>query len=341
VPAYTLGAILSAVTAVCFLAGLGIWAPALQPLLGTPAVAVSFVLAAGAWAVWVMQGSVLVAVGRAGATTWTNQLFNGLKLLLLAAFVAVLPSSGVWFAWAAAVGVGIATGTWFLFRRAIPAFSTLHGDAAPQVPSLRDFVRFAGPDYVAALAWIACTSLAPILVLNLTDARHAAVFALGWSICLVLYAVPGALGQSLVAHGTREPAQLPEQHRRILISSFALLGPVVVILVVFAPWILQSFGAWYAARGAGTLRLLSLSALPNAVVSLTVSRARVNRRMTTIVATMTTLCFLVLGLTWLLVPRIGIIGGGAAWLLGQVVVVGALAARQLRRRSPTTPGAGG
>lgn len=333
VPAYAVGGVLSMLAAAAFLLGLGIWAPALRPLLLSPPVAISFVLAAAGWAVWVMQGSVLVAVGRAGTTTWTNQLFNGLKLALLAALVVILPSSGIWFAWIAATGAGLLAGTWVLFRRAIPGFGDPHVDA--RLPTLPDFVRFAGPDYVAALAWIACTSVTPILVLDLSDARHAAVFALAWQVCFVLYGVPTALGQALVAHGARHPGELAEHHRRIVLSSMGLLGPVVAILVAFAPILLRPFGAWYATQGVTTLRLLALSALPNVVVALAVSRARVERRMAAVVAMMTGLCVVVLGVTWLLVPRVGIVGGALAWLVGQALLAGGVL---LHRRERPRPG---
>jgi O-antigen/teichoic acid export membrane protein len=330
-PAYAIGAFLSLLAAVAFLLGLRVWAPALQPLLLSPVTAVSFVLAAALWPVWVMQSSVLVAVGHAGATTWTNQLFNGLKAVLLLAFFVVLPSSGVWYAWMAATGVGVLTGTWFLFRRAIPRFGDQTAGAPVQVPSRRDFVRFAGPDYVAALAWIAGTSLTPILVLNLTDARHAAVFALTWQICFVLYGVPSAQGLALVAHAARNPDELVAHHRRTLRTSIGLVAPVVLVLVAFAPLLLRPFGGWYASQGVGTLRLLALSALPNVLVTLAVSRARVERRMATIVAAMTALCLIALLLTWLLVPHIGIVGAAVAWLVGQTVVASAVGLRRLRR----------
>ncbi len=331
--AYLVGAGLSAAAAGIFLAGLALWTPGLVPLLGQAPLAVSFVLACAGWSVMVMQGSVLVALGRPGTTTLTNQIFNSLKLVLLLPLVLLAPTSGVWLAWTAAMVVAVAAGFWFVFRRPAAAWPDDPSEALAGLPSLRELVRFAGPDYVGALAWIACTTLVPILVLNLTDAEHAAAFALAWSICLVLYGVPTALGQALVVHGVRQPSRVREHHARVLWASLALLSPVAAVLVSFAPQVLALFGHWYAAEGAGTLRLLALSTLPNAVVALTVSRARVDRRMSTIVATMVTLCALVLGLTWLLVPPLGIIGAAVAWLVGQVAVAAGTSLVRTRPRA--------
>jgi O-antigen/teichoic acid export membrane protein len=318
---HALGATLSALVAVVYLLGLHRWTPALSAFLGQVPVALSFVAATAGWAVLVMQASALVALGRAGATTVSNQAFNFLKLVLLLPFVILLPRSGVWFAWTAAMAAVVAGTTWFIFRRALRGFAASSPEVPTYLPSFHDLARFAGPDYVAALAWIGCTALAPILVFNLSDAEHAAVFNLAWSICFTLYGVPAALGQSLVAHGVRDPARLREHHRKILVSSLALLAPVVAVLVVFAPLVLAPFGEWYASEGSATLRLLALSALPNTVVALTVSRARADRRMTVVVTTMVELCMIVLGLTWWLVPRMGIVAGALAWMVGQSVVV--------------------
>jgi O-antigen/teichoic acid export membrane protein len=326
--AYLVGAGLSAAAAGVFLAGLASWTPGLVPLLGQAPLAASFVLACAGWSVLVMQGSVLVALGRPGTATLTNQIFNVLKLVLLLPLAVLSATSGVWLAWITAMLVAVAAGFWFVFHRPGLAWPDNPGEDLSGPPSWRELVRFAGPDYVGALAWIACTTLVPILVLNLTDAEHAAVFALTWSICLVLYGIPTALGQALVVHGVRQPSRLREQHARVLWTSLGLLAPVVAVLVSFAPRVLAPFGSWYAAQGSGTLRLLALSTMPNAVVALTVSRARVDRRMSTVVATMVSLCVIVLGLTWLLVPRLGIVGGAGAWVVGQVAVAtGTVAAR--------------
>ena len=317
--------------AIVFLLGLGRWAPGLVPLFQKWPLDVLFVGGTAVSTLLLLQTAALVALGRAAAATTANQVFGWLKLGLLFVCVRLLPSSGVMVAWILATGVALAGGLVFLARTALPEFdrsTTRALDSAP--PTRRDLLRFVGPDYVASLSWIASTSLVPLIVLNLTDASHAAVFGLAWSMCLVLYGVPAALGQSLIAHGARDLSKVGHHHRHILGSCLLVLTPVVAVLVVGAPLVLRLFGPWYAAGGTSTLRLLSLSTLPNAVVALAVSRARARRDMRTVVASMVTLLVLVLGLSLYLVPRVGIAGGGMAWLLGECVVAAAIGARALR-----------
>ncbi|HEX5532479.1 MAG TPA: phosphotransferase [Actinomycetales bacterium] len=330
---YLVAGTLSAVAAVVFLVGLGTWSPALVPLLHEPLTAVSFIFGTMALSILTLQTCAFVALRHAGTATLINQAFNILKLVLLAAFAILLPRTGVYFAWVSAAVLVVASGAVLLFARTVRTFAS----EPRNIPALPDLARFAGPDYVASLAWIAATSLVPVLVLNLTDASHAAVFALTWSVTLVLYGVPEAFGQALVAHTTRELSQLDERHTQVLKASLALLAPVVVLLVVSAPLLLRPFGPWYATQGAGTLRLLASSSLPGTVVGLTVSRARVRRHMVTVTAALISVCVLVIGLTLLLVPRVGIVGAGLAWLLGEsavAAVIGVVALSGLMIRSP-------
>jgi len=310
----------SAVAAVVFLLGVGTFAPALRPLLSSPPQAFFFVAATMGWTLYVLHCSTLVAVGQAGASTVATQTFNLGKLVLLLGFAVAVPGAGVWFSWTVAMAVVLVGAVWYYAARAYPRFTALPRAVPATAPTLRELVRYVGPDYLAALAWIACTTLPPILVINLTGPSHAAVFALAWSMCFVLLNVPASFGQSLVAHGPLEPHRLEERHRKVLAYSLGMVVPAVTVLVVFAPWILRLFGSWYVEVGTTTLRLLALAAVPNCVVALAVSRARVQRRMTVVVGTMATLSVGVLGGTLLAVPAVGIAGAGFAWLVAESLV---------------------
>ena len=325
--AYIIGSGLSGVAAIAFLLGLHFWAPDLASLLSPGLPAISFVVATMLWSVFVMQDSALVAVGRPTGVPVENTAFTVLKIGLIVVFSLETHVAGMWWSWTVAMAICVAGTSAYLFGRAVPSFARDREPGTVHVASRRELRRFIGPDYVGALAWIACTSVVPLLVLDLTNPRDSAAFALPWSICFALYSVPTAFGQSLVAHSVRHQDRLDEYHRQALRHTLALLLPVVVLIVGLAPFGLRLFGPWYVSHGTLTMRLLALSALPNAVVALAVSRARVQRQMKTVVFILGGLSLFVLGLTILLVPRLGIVGGGIAWLSGQCVVATTLFVR--------------
>jgi O-antigen/teichoic acid export membrane protein/Ser/Thr protein kinase RdoA (MazF antagonist) len=345
--AYLIGAGLSGVAAIVFLGGLGVWAPRLQVLLGSPLAAIGFVVFTMCWALFVMQDSALIAVRRAAAVPVENSSFAVLKIVLVVVFSLSAAGAAVWLSWTWAMVITVAGTSWYLFRRAVPSFAAARPQVIAQVESARELGRFIGPDYIGAVAYLAATSLVPLLVLDFTTARKAAVFALSWSICTALYAVAISFGQSLVAHGAVRGDQLDQYHRQAMRQTMRLLVPVVILSVAFASFGLSFFGPWYASQGTLTLRLLALSALPNAVVSLAVSRARAARQTVTAMVLLVTLCCLVLGLTVLLVPRLGIEGGGIAWLVAQLLVaavvltrsgVAAVRGRRVRSAEAGVPG---
>lgn len=326
--AYLVGGGLSGVAAVIFLTGLHLWSPDdLADLLQPGYSAVSFVLATMLWSIFVMQDNALVAVSRPAGVPTENTAFAVLKIVLIGVFALAAARAGIWWSWSTAMAVCVTGTSIYLFGRAVPAFARAHEGERVQTVTLRDLRRFVGPDYVGALAWIACTSLVPLLVLDLTGARHSAAFALPWSMCIALYSVPTAFGQSLVAHSVRNTDLLDLNHRRAVQHTLTLLTPVVALVVAFAPLGLRLFGPYYAEHSTATLRLLSFSAFPNTVVTLAVSRARVARRMGTVVAVLVGLSVLVLSLVFVLVPRLGVVGGGLAWLSAQCMVAAVLLAR--------------
>jgi O-antigen/teichoic acid export membrane protein len=319
--AYLVGGGLSGVVAIVFLFSLNLWSPdALADLLQPGYSAISFVLATMLWSIFVMQDNALVAVGRPGGVPAENSAFAVLKIALIAVLALAAGRAGIWWSWSTAMAVCVIGCSIYLFGKAVPAFVRAHEGEQAQVVTLRDLRKFVGPDYAGALAWIACTSLVPLLVLDLTGARHSAAFALPWSMCIALYSVPNAFGQSLVAHSVRNTDLLEVNYRRAVRHTLMLLTPVVALVVAFAPLGLRLFGPYYAAHSTATLRLLSFSAFPNTVVTLAVSRARVLRRMATVVSILVGLSVVVLGLVVILVPRLGVLGGGLAWLSGQCVI---------------------
>ena len=342
--AYLIGGGLSGLAAIVFVLGLGEWAPRLGGLLGHGLGGLGFVMATACWSLFVMQDNALIAVGRAGAVPVENSTFAVLKIILVVVLSLALRGSGIWLSWTGAMALTVVGTTWYLFRRAVPSFAAARPQVTAQVESARELGRFIGPDYVGAVAYIAGTSLVPLLILDLTTPRKSAAFALSWSICIALYAVSISFGQSLVAHGAVHPDRLDQYHRQAMRHTLRLLVPVVVLIVIFAPVGLRFFGPWYVSHGTLTLRFLALSALPGAVVALAVSRARAARRTTTAMVLLVTLSGLVLGMTLVLVPRLGIVGGGIAWLAAQLVVASVVLAHgqvmAIRSRRIRSNGAG-
>jgi len=289
-----------------------------------------FVVASVAWCLFVLQDGVLTALGRAVWVPVENAGFSILKLGLLPLLALLAPLYGVFVSWTLAMVAMVVVVNAVIFGRLLAGGR--QAQSGPRVlPRPRDFARYFAADWVCALSWLASTTLLPVIVLAVAGAATTAYFSLAWAVAFPLYAVGHNIGMSLVLHGSSDRPALPLLVRKAALQGGALLLGLTVLLVAAAPYALSLFGGDYADGGTTLLRLLALAALPNLVLSLAVSIARVERRLRMAMIALGAQALLSLGSAAALVEAIGVSGAGVAWLGSQCVVAAGLLALLLRR----------
>jgi O-antigen/teichoic acid export membrane protein len=321
----TLGASAALLVGLVFAAGLGVWSPALLPLRQSPlAVGALVVATVGATVLGLLSGAFL-AWKRAGIGFVQSLIFNVVRLALAVAFAAGRHVTGLIGAWAlglsaAAVwggtgGLSRAAGRGYRFRPALAR------------SAVNDMTHFAFANYVTTVLWSAPAYLLPILVANMVGAEAAAYFYVATAVGGLAAMIPWAVSSSLFAHGSHDEQQLVrftlESGRVIML----VLVPAVAFLWLLGDRVLLLFGRAYSAEGTRLLRLLALSTLPLAVNFLFFSVRRVQRRMAPVVAATAWILVVTLGVSAVLLPRVGLLGAGVAWLAAQTSVAGVLLAR--------------
>jgi O-antigen/teichoic acid export membrane protein len=143
---------------------------------------------------------------------------------------------------------------------------------------------------------------------------------------------------SLTVEAALDMAALRRLARRALVHSLRLVAPLAAVTVVVAPWILLIFGQDYADAGTPLLRWLAIGALPNVIVTLGVSVARIEHRGAIVVGFPAAHAVTVIGLSALLLPGLGIEAVGIAWTGSQTVLALLMLATILR---PVLFGEGG
>ncbi|MFG2396379.1 lipopolysaccharide biosynthesis protein [Streptomyces lydicus] len=298
--------------AAAFLALVPLVAPGLGFLRG-PLVAPFFIAGTIGYAWFIVQDGALTGVRRANWVLGENTIFAVVKTLALALAAAWALSSGILLSWAGALAVSLTVANYVLLRRAVPAHQRAHADGT-MPPRL---LGYAATDYSGALCRLAAYNIVPLIVLNTLGGARNAYFSLSWVIAYTLYQAAYNMGSSLLVESAHDPTRISELGRRVLRHTGPPLTVAVLLLVVVAPWLLSVFGAEYAHEATGVLRLLALSALPNLLLNVAIDVARAHRRLAWAVALQATLCALVLVLTLQLIPRFGLNGVGAAWLLAE------------------------
>jgi O-antigen/teichoic acid export membrane protein len=275
---------------------------------------IGFTLATAATTVFTLQDSVLTGLRAAKWIPLENSLYSVAKLALLAALIGALPDSGPFVAWSAPLLFAIVLVNLLIFRRLIRA--------QRQTGSLdrRQLRGMAPGNYAGMLFDLAATFYLPIMVANHTSAAETAFFYVPWMISLALELVALSMMTSLTVEAATDVSRLRQLTRRVLRQTLILILPLAAVVALAAPWLLLGFGESYSDEGSSLLRILAAGQISNVVVVLGISVARIQHRGGVVVAILAAQAILVLGLSALLLPEIGIEAVGVAWSVTQTVV---------------------
>ncbi len=326
---YLVATFLAAVASTAFLIGQPSWAPDLDVLRSSPLAVIGFVAATMGWTVFVLQDAALTGLRRATWIPPENAVYGLAKIGLLFAFVASAPSLGIFASTTLPLLLVIVPVNILIFRRAVPHHVGVTRPDAAHIDT-GTVARFATADFFASLSWRATVGVMPVLVLSFAGAEANAYFFLAWTIAYTLFLIGSNTGMSLITEATLAPQELQSLSRKVLLQTGAIVIPAAIALAVFAPLVLQIFGPEYARQGSAVLRLFALAAIPHMVIALNVSILRTERRMRALAVMHGVMAILVIVLSVVLLPVLGINGVGWAWLITMTLVAGVVLLTNLR-----------
>lgn len=257
--------------------------------------------------------SVWIAERQAGWMLVYTTVFSAGKLLLLALpGLVVFGALGIFGAWvvmltATLAAVLITLARMYGFR---PQWSRMRTEIAAMKTSL------AG-NYLVSVGDMTPVYLIPILVSARLSAVDTAYFYAAWKIGSFFPVFASSVGSSLFAEG----AHVPRRALALAYSGMRMVMPFIavgtIVAIAAGKIVLGLFGSGYAEHAYGLLVLLAISAFPDSVVNIFRSVLRVQRRygMASFIVWIITLTRILL--TWFLLPTMGIVGAGWAWLATQ------------------------
>jgi O-antigen/teichoic acid export membrane protein len=323
---YLAAAATALVASSIFVLGVDLWAPRLGLLQDHWPYALWFVGGTVIWTVFALQDAVLTGLGEARWVLIENVCYGIVKLGLLVSVAAALPVLGVFASWTAPLGVVVVVVNIGIFRRMLPA--RRHPPLEPVDASM--VRRYVGFDMVATIMMSATIGLMPVIVLSIVGPSASAYLYLSWTIAYTLYLVSIGVGMSFVTESARAPERIIELARKMIAHSLRIVAPLAVFVALTAPLVLRVFGPAYSHHATHLLQLLALSAIPNVVTATYLSIARVQRRLSAVIAATGALAVGVLTLSIILVHVIGVAGVGVAWLVSQTALATVLLLGELR-----------
>ncbi|MEV6129526.1 lipopolysaccharide biosynthesis protein [Streptomyces violaceusniger] len=325
---YAASSVVVALAAVVFLLTLNAWGPSYRFLHGTLH-GLGFIVAVVGWSLLTLQDGVLTGLRSAFWVPVGNTVFSAAKLVLLIAFAAAIPTAGVFVSWVASIAVSVLPLGWLVFRRLVPRHSTAtEGRARPA--GYREMGRFLAGDYTGSLFSLVVVYAVPVIVASQVSAADNAYFYITTTIGGTTNLLAINMGSSLTVEGSHDPARLAENCRAALRRMARIMIPVCLFLFVFAPQILGVFGDGYAEAAAPLLRWFAVGAALRVVIEVYFAVLRAQSRTSGLAVLQGLLCVLVLGLTLLLLPRMGLTGAGVAEI-SSLSVIASIAAVRLRR----------
>lgn len=314
---FTTSGFAALVVAAIFIVGLEFWSPALSFIKQNAVFAVAFVLFVLLWTLSSLIDCVFIARRRAEFVLFKNTIFSLLKIPLPVLLAMFFYSFGIVGAWGIAIGVAFAISLLLFLPRLENRYKPM---SKPNLGVIKDVWKYSAGNYFASLFSASPQLILPIMIVNLLGAAQNAYFYVAWMIALLLFAIPGAVSQSLFAEGSHFEDELGVNVRRSLGFIFLLLVPAIVLLFLLSKWLLLLFGASYSANALMLLRILGLSSLLVGVNEVYMSILRVQGRIRELVGICGFITVAVLLGSYFVMPATGIIGVGYTWIGAQGLI---------------------
>jgi O-antigen/teichoic acid export membrane protein len=315
--AYGSAVTLSLVAAIAFVIVAPLASSRFSFLRNEPTLLTTYVLSIGAWTIFVLEDSVLTALGRAAWLPIENGLFSAAKIAILPASLALSKGHGIFLAWVAPMFVTVPVMNWLIAHRVVPQAAEAQRNAPGvlEVFGRRRLLAFLAQDSAgAAFGQIALTAI-PLLVLALLGTEQTAYFYIPFTLVTTFDLMFLGVTTSLTTEGARSPQRMRGLARIVVRRFLAIQVPVALIIVVVAPLILSPFGQSYVDHGSGLLRLLAATSCCRSLLFLFGATARLQGQGFRLLALQIAPTTLLVGLILLLVPSDGLNGVGLAWLL--------------------------
>ena len=311
----TLVGLFSIVLAVIFILGLDFWSPDLASLQDSLGYSVLFVLSTGFTSLdWLFRQSIFVAY-RATEFSLVTQLAAALRLPFLLLLKGV-GTYGIFVSWGLGLGASLLGGL-ILLLRLQPSYRP-----TPRIDKtvVKQMLNFSSGNYVAESLRELPGFLLPLLIVNILTSDMAAYFYMPWTIATMVFMISYAIGFSLLAEGSYQPARLPTDVVRAVKFVLLLMIPAMLVIVFFGDKILLIFGREYSENGFDLLRILAFSGIPLAVNSLYVSVKRIQRQVRPVILVYAVVALLTIGIGSALMKDHELTGVGIAWLSSNAIV---------------------
>ena len=313
---FTITALAALAFSIVFLGGLGTWSPALILLRQNWILAGVFIASTIAFTIISMVVLPFIARKRSGFALAVTIIFGLSRLGLLIPLAVWFPNLGIFAAWGFGMIIAVTIAVPFLLPRVERGYRL--------VPTIKrkvigKIVRYSGANYAAELLMIIPINILPLMVVNVLGAESNAYFYIAWSLGGLFTLIGAGISVALFAEGATDESTL-SQNIKSSFKAFILFIPLFLIVFSLGDKILLLFGREYSNNATQLLWVVAACALPISINHIYFAVKRVQKQMKGVIGLNASIVIFALLLSYFLLPEIGILGVGIAWLIIQSIV---------------------
>lgn len=241
----------------------------------------------------------------------------GISKIIVLFFLGSFGALGIFISWGLGLLVASIFGIIFIYKMISPYTPTI----IVKQESIINMFYFSFGNYIANIFYNMPALVLPILIANLLSPNEAAYFYISWMIANLLFAVPSQFSQSLFAEGSNNENEIDDTIIKAIKVISMLLVPAILFILFFGDRLLLLFGREYSMEGFKLMQILSISAIPFTVNSIYIAIKRVRKETLAVVTNYCIVAFITLIGSYLMLSRVGVIGAGISWALGNSIAV--------------------
>jgi len=311
---FSIGGAVTVMAGLIYMAGLGIWSPALLPIRNNLLYLFAFIIFAFANTMQTFTTPCFIAARKSHFAMIQGWIIAWLRFVPLVLLASAFQKFGIVAAWGLCVILSVTIAIIFFQPR---AYNGHRPSPSIKLNVVNQLLRFSFHNYIVNICWTIPSLVLPIMVVNLLGAEQNAYFYISWAIASMVFMIPTAISLSMVAEASHDENKLVIEMKRSLKLIFLLLVPVIIILLMLGHIILLFFGRAYADNSLQLLWILTISALPLSINYVYFSIRRVEKKMLSVILLTGFIALATLGSSYLLLPKMGIKGAGIGWLVSQ------------------------
>jgi O-antigen/teichoic acid export membrane protein len=305
-----------------YLVGLPLWSPSLTPLIHNHLEKIGFLIFA-----------IVLILATLGRVTFLSRrkvayffIFTVTIQIIRVIFILIRSDWGV-LGLVASIGfaffLGVTLNISVFLPKILPGYKfRLHFNWS----ELIRLALYSTSDYISVLFYQSSILILPLMILGILGPASAGHAAIALMIGTLMLSPGLALAGSAFAEGVNSPASINIIQIKAGAPGLLLTALGALVVVLAAQWLLLFFGPDYAQEATGLLRLLALAAPFTVATSFYFSRLRVKKEMGRLILLSIILPVFILGVSAVLLPRIGLAASGIGWLLAHcfvtIIVVG-------------------